>query len=149
LTGRPLERGEVGPARSFEEPTLAPTQALAVAERLLAAGQPFAAHEVLESQWKLQRDAGSAQAPCWRALAQLAVGVTHLQRSNTAGATALLRRAAQNLALFEATPMYGVPVAALTRWAAALADALESGRAGQAELIATRPPLSADRHGER
>jgi uncharacterized protein len=116
---------------------------LAVAERLLAAGQPFAAHEVLENQWKCQRDAGSAQAPCWRALAQLAVGLTHLQRSNEAGATALLRRAAENLAPFEAAPMHQLPVAALARWAAALADAVEHARAGQAELIAERPPLSA------
>jgi hypothetical protein len=142
-SGRPLARDAAGVERVPDDLRLSPTETLAEAERLLRAGLPFAAHEVLESQWKLQRDAGSAQAPCWQALAQLAVGLTHLQRSNQAGATALLRRAAENLAPFEATPMHGLPIAELGRWAATLADVLEPAGASQAELIAARPPLSA------
>jgi len=141
--GRPLSRDATGVERVPDKLRLTPAETLAEAERLLRADLPFAAHEVLESQWKVQRDAESAEARCWQALAQLAVGLTHLQRSNVVGATALLRRAAENLAPFEAAPMHGLPIAALGGWAATFADAVESAGAGQAELIAARPPLSA------
>jgi hypothetical protein len=72
-----------------EDIVLGPEEALAEAQRLLDAGYPFHAHEVLEGAWK------TADVPdrgMWKGLAQLAVGLTHLQRGNTTGAVALLRR---------------------------------------------------------
>ena len=52
------------------------------AQRLLDAGLPFHAHEVLEAAWKA---APPDERELWRGLAQLAVGLTHLQRGNGRG----------------------------------------------------------------
>jgi hypothetical protein len=110
-----------------DPPALPPEQTLDAAQTLLDAGRAFRAHEVLEATWKA--DHGPTR-ELWRALAQLAVGITHGQRANAAGAAALLRRAAANLAPFEAEPPYDVDVAALRRWATDRAAAVEgSGRA--------------------
>ncbi len=96
--GRPLPRGSEGVA---EDPAIAeliatagPDELLAAAQALLDAGRPFEAHEVLEAGWKR---APSPERGLWRALAQLAVGVTHRLRGNAEGAEALFIRATETL----------------------------------------------------
>src|SRR5664280_2418225 len=93
--GRPLPRGATGVPRPPEDRPLSPAETVAEADRLLTAGRPFAAHEVLETAWKA---APAAERELWRALAQVSVGLTHLQRGNHRGAVALLRRGAHGLA---------------------------------------------------
>jgi hypothetical protein len=92
--GRPLPRGAVGVERVPDDLLLPPEETVKEAQRLLDAGRPFHAHEVLEAAWKA---AGPGERELWRGLAQLAVGLTHLQRGNARGAVALLRRGAENV----------------------------------------------------
>ena len=125
--GRPLPYGSPGVPRIPDDLLLEPSDALAEAQRLLDAGLPFQAHEVLEGAWKAAVAAGSPLPSLWQGLAQLAVGLTHVQRGNLVGATALLRRAAQNLDAFAADPPHGVAVGALTAWALNRADAIDAG----------------------
>ena len=77
-----------------DDPGRSPSAVLTLADDYLAAGRPFAAHEVLEGAWK-HRPAEERDG--WQGLAQVAVGLTHLQRGNQAGAIALLRRGAERL----------------------------------------------------
>ena len=101
---------------------LGPEESLAEAQRLLDAGHPFHAHEVLECAWK------AAEGPArgmWKGLAQLAVGLTHLQRGNTTGAVALLRRGAESIAPRIPDPPYGLDLAGLQAHATALAERIE------------------------
>lgn len=104
-----------------EEP-LPPAEALTAARALLAHGRPFSAHEVLEASWKA---APPQERGLWQGLAQLCVGVTHLERGNPVGAARLLRRGAGNL---PPQAPYGLDVDALVRWAQALAEQIEAGR---------------------
>ena len=71
------------------------------AQRLLDAGRPFQAHELLEAAWKR---APAKERPLWRALAQLAVGITHLLRGNEVGANAVLTRSALQLRQYAPAP---------------------------------------------
>jgi hypothetical protein len=116
--GRPLPRGMTGVPTTPEDIVPAPAEALREAERLLAAGRPFHAHEVLEGAWKACRD---DTRELWKGLAQLAVGITHLRRGNGAGAVRLLTRAADRIEPYAAAAPYRVAVADLTAWARALA----------------------------
>jgi hypothetical protein len=117
--GRPLDQRD--PSRAPDEDALPPDDALARAQQLLEAGQPFAAHEVLEAVWKA---APQPERELWRGLAQLAVGITHAMRGNATGAGALLRRAADSLAPYDADAPHGIDVTDLRRWAIAAADDL-------------------------
>ncbi len=137
-TGRPLPYGSPDAPRVPEDAELAPAEALAEAERLLVAGEPFRAHDVLEGAWK---GAAEAEGPLWQGLAQLAVGLTHTQRGNATGAVTLLRRGAENIDPFAAAPPHGVAVETLVRWARALADAIDAGGIGAADEGVRRPPL--------
>jgi predicted metal-dependent hydrolase len=98
-TGKPLPRG-AGPSwrerlRSLDEVrALPPAEALAEAERLVLGGQPFYAHEVLEVPWHL---AEPPERAFWQGLAQVAVGLTHIQRGNATGAASVLRSGAEKL----------------------------------------------------
>ena len=92
--GRPLPHGAVGVERVPDDLLLTPDETVREAQRLLDAGMPFHAHEVLEAAWKA---APPEERELWRGLAQLAVGLTHLQRGNTRGAVALLRRGAERV----------------------------------------------------
>ena len=112
--GRPLPRGAEGVPRIPDELVLEPLPSLAEAQRLLDAGMPFHAHEILEGTWKA---APAEERDLWQGLAQLAVGYTHLLRGNPAGATTLLQRARRRIALYEAAPPHGVDVDGLVRWA--------------------------------
>ena len=114
--GRPLPYGADGVERMPEGVERTPDAALAEAQRLLDAGLPFHAHEVLEDAWKAT---AGPERELWRGLAQLAVGVTHAARGNARGAGALLDRAARNLTPFAEHPPHGVDVAGLVAWARA------------------------------
>ncbi|MCW2654954.1 MAG: uncharacterized protein QOE41_3326 [Mycobacterium sp.] len=128
--GRPLPQGTQGVSRIPDDLELAPGETLAYAQDLLDRGLAFNAHEVLEAAWKNGPD---DERMLWQGLAQLAVGITHVQRGNAAGALALLRRASARLAHDERPP-YGIDAAGLLDYAAALIDDLAAG----AEITPTR-----------
>lgn len=132
--GRPLPRGSRGVSRIPENARFTPDEALAIGQRLLDDGKAFHAHEVFESAWK---HADPESRWLWRALAQLAVGITHVQRGNPPGAIALLRRAAAALA--EGEPAYDVDAEGLAAAARSLAATLEAGDPVGPEL---RPSLT-------
>ena len=86
---------------------LPPAESLVEAQRLLDAGRPFHAHEVLEGTWKAAPD---AERDLWQGLAQLAVGLTHRARGNPAGAQTLLQRGAAHIEPYAGAPPYGIDV---------------------------------------
>lgn len=117
--GRPLPTTAAGEPRVPDDLVLAPSAALAEADRLLASDRPFHAHEVLEASWK---SAPAAERDLWQGLAQLAVGLTHAQRGNSRGAVALLRRGADRVRAYAPANPHGVDVAAVVAGATGLAD---------------------------
>ena len=124
--GRPLPRGAVGVERVPDDLVLTPDETVNEAQRLLDAGMPFHAHEVLEAAWKA---APAEERELWRGLAQLAVGLTHLQRGNTRGALALLQRGADRVGQWSAesdgSPPACLDLDGLVRHAGALVAHLE------------------------
>ena len=128
--GRPLPPGSPGAPRIPDDLALPPAESLALAQRLLDAGRPFHAHEVLEASWK---SAPAAERELWRGLAQLAVGLTHAQRGNARGAAALLRRGAERVGGYAGTAPHGIDAAGISAASAALAAQIEApgdGRTG-------------------
>lgn len=123
--GRPLPYGSPGVPRIADDLGLSPPETLRYAQDLLDRGQAFGAHEVLESAWK---DGPDDERVLWQGLAQLAVGITHVQRGNRSGAAALLRRASGRLRQIDLPVPYGIDVAGLIAHADALADDLDAGR---------------------
>jgi len=126
ITGTPLPPGTPTPWRERlavhdREQSLPPDEALTEAERLILGGAPFYAHEVLEGPWHL---AEPALRGFWQGLAQIAVGLTHIQRGNEVGATVILRRAAANLEPYP-DGTYGAGVTRLVTTARLLADQVE------------------------
>jgi hypothetical protein len=117
--GRPLPYGSPGVPRQPEGVSRTPEQTLEEAQRLLDAEQPFHAHEVFEDAWK---SGPSADVGLWKALAQLAVGVTHRLRGNAVGAERLLSRASAGLGPYLHSTPYGIDVQGLRRWAGAPDD---------------------------
>ena len=91
---------------------------------MLDDGLAFSAHEVLEAAWK---NGPTGERDLWQGLAQLAVGVTHIQRGNRTGAASLLRRGADHLSGLDTPGPYGVDVPGLLQFAAELLDDLNSG----------------------
>ncbi|WP_432062580.1 DUF309 domain-containing protein [Streptomyces sp. S1] len=144
--GRPLPYGAEGVPRQPEGVVRDPDATLREAQRLLDAGMPFHAHEVFEDAWK---SGPEAERDLWQGLAQLAVGLTHTARGNTAGGARLLRRGADRLADVAGTGVpvaggpgtgvpgaaesgpYGIDVGGLVSWARELAD--RAGRDENAE----------------
>ncbi|GAA1323293.1 DUF309 domain-containing protein [Pseudonocardia xinjiangensis] len=120
--GRPLPRGSEGVDRVPEDLVLTPDESVTEAQRLLDAGRPFSAHEVLEGAWKA---AAEPDRELWRALAQLAVGLTHAQRGNARGAIALLDRGAGHLARWVGPVPAGLDIPGLLAHAEALARRIE------------------------
>ncbi|KWX66416.1 DUF309 domain-containing protein [Mycobacterium sp. NAZ190054] len=112
--GRPLPPGSDGVPRIPDDLELPPSDSLAYAQDLLNEGLAFNAHEVLEAAWKSRPE---QERPLWQGLAQLAVGITHIQRGNLAGAAALLRRGAGRLAEVGRPAPHSVDVDGLTGWA--------------------------------
>jgi uncharacterized protein len=111
--GRPLPHGAPGVERQPEGVVRTPAAALAEAQRLLDAGRPFHAHEVLEDAWK---QAPAAERDLWQGLAQYAVALTHAARGNPVGARSLATRAATNLTPYAPAPPHHIPVPALLTW---------------------------------
>lgn len=132
--GRPLPRGATGVERVDEDVVLTPDEALRQAQQLIDDGFPFHAHEVLEGVWK---SIEGEQRELWQGLAQLAVGLTHIQRGNAKGAAALLRRAADRIDPYAAAPPHGLNITELVAHARALADGIE--RTG---MPTAAPPLA-------
>ncbi|MER7999955.1 DUF309 domain-containing protein [Streptomyces sp. NPDC095613] len=123
--GRPLPYGAPGVARQPEGIVRGPEQTLSEAQRLLAAGKPFHAHEVFEDAWKT----GPAdEEALWRGMAQLAVGLTHAARGNTTGGARLLLRGADGIAAYGMTPApHDIDIAGLLVWARELAARVAEG----------------------
>ncbi|MFJ2226331.1 DUF309 domain-containing protein [Streptomyces halstedii] len=121
--GRPLPYGAPGVERQPEGVVRSPEETVREAQRLLDAGMPFHAHEVFEDAWKSGPD---AERELWRGLAQMAVGLTHAARGNTAGGARLLRRGAGAVEAFAGTDPHGIEVARLTVWARDLAGQVEA-----------------------
>ncbi|MEU7637748.1 MULTISPECIES: DUF309 domain-containing protein [unclassified Streptomyces] len=142
--GRPLPYGSPGIARQPEGVPRTPDEALTEAQRLLDAGMPFHAHEVLEDAWK---GAPEAERELWRGLAQLAVGLTHAARGNATGGAALLGRGAAALAPYAAAAPHGIDIAGLTAWARDLTGTLagvpEGGAPGTVSASGAAPRLRA------
>jgi hypothetical protein len=138
--GRPLPYGEPGEPRAPEGVVRSPQQTLREAQELLDAGRPFHAHEVLEDAWKSVPKTGpDDERDLWRGLAQLAVGLTHAARGNTAGAATLIARGARSLGTAEAAAArHGVNDAELVAWGRRLAAAADTGQ----PLDLTPPRLS-------
>jgi predicted metal-dependent hydrolase len=132
--GRPLPPGSEGIPRIPDELELTPAATLAYAQDLLDRGLAFNAHEVLEAAWKNGQD---DERLLWQGLAQLAVGITHVQRGNVKGAVAVLRRASGRLADARVAP-YGIDAAGLAIWADALVDDLAAGAEITSQRLAPR-----------
>jgi hypothetical protein len=127
--GRPLPYGADGVERQPEGVVRSPAETVREAQRLLDAGMPFHAHEVFEDAWK---SGPEEEAPLWRAMAQLAVGLTHAARGNAAGGARLLRRGAVGLVAYGASgrgsgqgSAHGLDLDGLVRWARGLAERVE------------------------
>lgn len=129
--GRPLPAGTAGVARIPDDLNLSPAETLGYAQDLLDRGLAFNAHEVLEAAWKNGPD---PERGLWQALAQLAVGITHVQRGNVKGAVTVLRRAVAGLSRERTPTPHGVDAARLVEYADGLIGELESG----AEITAAR-----------
>lgn len=139
--GRPLPHGAAGVDRVPEDLALAPDEAVTEAQRLLDEGLPFQAHEVLEGTWK---DSGDDTRELWRALAQVAVGLTHAQRGNARGAVALLRRGAEGIRSWRVLGVdapAGLDLDGVTAHADGLADDIEGGSDSTTSADRLRPRL--------
>jgi predicted metal-dependent hydrolase len=120
--GRPLPYGAVDVPRAAEGTVRTPDESIAEAQRLLDAGMPFHAHEVLEDAWKSAED---GERELWRGLAQLAVGLTHAARGNAKGAAALLTRGAGSIEPYRQRSPHGIDVAGLLAWVASAVRQLD------------------------
>ena len=118
--GRPLPHGSQGVARIPDDLDLSPTDSLTFAQELLDRGLAFNAHEVLEVAWKKAPD---DERGMWQGLAQLAVGITHVQRGNAVGAAGVLARAADHLEN-GGPARHGIDVGGLIVYARALIEDL-------------------------
>ena len=136
--GRPLPPGSEGVPRIPDDLDLPPAETLALAQDLLDRGLAFNAHEVLEAAWKNGPD---DEKKLWQSLAQLAVGITHVQRGNGKGAASVLRRASTGLDVHGTAP-YDIDVAGLHDYAVGLIDALAANAAITPERL--RPRLVID-----
>jgi len=135
--GGPLPAGSKGIPRIPDDLDLSPSESLAYAQDLLNRGFAFNAHEVLEAAWK---NGPGDERSLWQGLAQLAVGITHVQRGNRNGAVALLQRGSSHLGEVDHPVPYFVDIDGLGLWAGALVADL----AACAEISPTRlrPPLT-------
>jgi len=134
--GRPLPQGSDGIPRIPDDLELSPLETIAYAQDLLDRGLAFNAHEVLEAAWKNRPD---DERNLWQGLAQLAVGITHVQRGNVKGAISLLQRASNRLAHCDPPASYAIDAVSLVNYADALINDLET--AAEITPKRLRPPL--------
>ncbi|GLW98311.1 DUF309 domain-containing protein [Microtetraspora sp. NBRC 16547] len=130
--GRPLPHGAQGVPRVPNDYAPSAEEALADAARLLAAGRPFHAHEVLEARWKT---GPAGERELWQGLAQICVGLTHLQRGNFSGAAALLTRGSARAGAYGRREPYGLDLEGLTGTAGRIAAGIGAGEADPAMAI--------------
>jgi hypothetical protein len=133
--GRPLPHGSEGVPRIPDDLDLAPADTLSYAQELLDSGLAFNAHEVLEAAWKHAPDDERAM---WQGLAQLAVGITHIQRGNATGAAAVLQRAADRLGERRGRAPHGIDIDGVITHARELLDDLAQGADIGAERLRPR-----------
>jgi hypothetical protein len=141
--GRPLPRGSEGVPRIPDDLDLPPAESLSYAQDLLDRGLAFNAHEVLEAAWK---NGPAEEGALWQGLAQLAVGITHVQRGNVTGGIALLERAADRLEASRTAP-HGIDADGLVSYAQMLIEELDAGVEVEPSRLRPRLVISgADRH---
>jgi len=133
--GRPLPPESVGVERIPDDLELSTQNTLAYAQDLLDRGLAFNAHEVLEAAWKNGPD---SERVLWQGLTQLAVGITHVQRGNIAGAVTLLRRACARISYDRRPAPHRIDAAGLTGYATRLLADLESGLTPTADHLIPR-----------
>ncbi|MGZ5397785.1 MAG: DUF309 domain-containing protein [Mycobacterium sp.] len=138
--GRPLPHGSQGVERIPDDLDLSPADSLIYAQDLLDRGLAFNAHEVLEAAWK---NAPDDERDMWQGLAQLAVGITHVQRGNVAGAAGVLARAADHLDEVGRPARHRIDLDGLILHARALIDGLAMNNDIEAERL--RPRLQSQR----
>jgi len=114
---------------------LPPAETLGYAQDLLDRGFAFNAHEVLEAAWKNGPD---DEMKLWQALAQLMVGITHVQRGNVKGAITVLRRASAGLAQNDKPAPHAIDVAGLVDYSDVLIDDLAANAAIAPERLRPR-----------
>jgi uncharacterized protein len=146
--GRPLPRADTtgaAEARIRDDLVLAGPDAARLADRLLRAGRPFHAHEVLEASWK---SGPPRERDLWQGLAQVAVGLTHAHRGNASGAVALLRRGAERARRYQGAEPgpgrgrpYGMDLAAFLAAADELAERIDRGAISAIPPSDLRPGL--------
>ncbi len=136
--GRPLPHGVQGVDRVPEEVALSPDTAVRQAQQLIDGGYPFHAHEVFEGVWKAT---SGQRRELWQGLAQLAVGLTHVQRGNPKGAATLLRRGADRIEPYAADPPHALDVAGLADHARSLAARIERDGLDAVPPVDLRPRL--------
>jgi hypothetical protein len=122
--GRPLPYGEEGVEGIPEDARFDPDEAITEGQRLLDHGYPFHAHEVFEAIWKTCEP---EERPLWQGLAQLSVGLTHLLRGNSKGATSLLQQGRARIRHYEDEPPHGLDIDGLAAWADHLLTEIERG----------------------
>ena len=144
--GRPLPTGSEGIACIPDNLELPPVETLAYAQDLLDRGLAFNAHEVLEAAWKNGPD---EERTLWQGLAQLAVGITHVQRGNLKGAITLLRRASGRLSRDDVPAPYAIDAEGLADFADALTNYLANGAEITAEWLRPRLLLSSNPTSQR
>jgi hypothetical protein len=135
--GRLLAPGSEGVPRIPDDLALPPSDSLAYAQDLLDRGLAFNAHEVLEAAWKSRP---AEERSLWQGLAQLAVGITHIQRGNLVGASNLLQRGSGRLSEVGRPAPHAVDIDGLTGWAAGLVGDL--GPAAAISPSRLRPTLT-------
>ncbi|MDQ3761874.1 MAG: DUF309 domain-containing protein [Actinomycetota bacterium] len=134
--GRPLPRDARGVERIPEDVVLSPDEAVQQAQQLIDSGYPFHAHEVFEGVWKAT---SGEHRELWQGLAQLTVGLTHVQRGNSKGAATLLRRGADRIDPYAVEPPHGLDIAGLVCHARRLAERIERhGLDGTADSLRPR-----------
>ncbi|MGH3799442.1 MAG: DUF309 domain-containing protein [Pseudonocardiaceae bacterium] len=136
--GRPLAHGAQGVDQVPEDVALSPDEAVRKAQQLIDDGYPFHAHEVLEGVWKAT---SGEHRELWQGLAQLAVGLTHVQRGNPKGAVALLRRGSDRIDPYAAEPPHGLDVAGLAGHGRSLAARIERDGLDAVSSVDLRPRL--------
>lgn len=139
--GRPLPKGSQGSAGIPDNLELPPVETLSYAQDLLDRGLAFNAHEVLEAAWK---NGPVEERTLWQGLAQLAVGITHIQRGNLKGAITLLRRASDRLLRYDLPAPHAIDTAGLADFADVLIKYLAGGADITAESLRPRLVMRSD-----
>ena len=130
--GRPLPRGAVGVERVPDDVVFGPDDGLPSPN---ASSTPDCRSPRTTCWRACGKAAPPAEREVWRALAQVAVGLTHAQRGNPRGAVALLRRAVDGLGRWVGPAPAGVDLDGVRAHADELARRIQ----GSGSAISPRP----------